>query len=98
MEGGGGTQQSRGSLNAVNISSSHTEEGVQQVSSPLNEGEYNKFYSLKGGCRNLAHCFLFSVRRCVGKAGIFLGLGDAGLAPEHLKWPIEPNSKGPFPH
>ena len=57
----------------MNISSSHTEEGVQQVSTPLNEGEHNKFYSLKGGCRNLAHCFLFSVRRCVGKAGVFLG-------------------------
>ena len=29
---------------------------------------------------------------------LFLGLWDAGLAPYNLKWPIEPNTKGPFLH
>ena len=30
--------------------------------------------------------------------GIFLGLRHAGLAPLNLKWPIESNTKGPFPN
>ena len=30
-------------------------------------------------------------------AGIFLGLRDAGLAPQNLKWPLEPNIKEPSP-